>query len=64
MKKLILLQATNDGSYRTIRSTYGKLGGGNAVPNDGRASPFILEINYEKIETTRKLRSIEKEESE
>ena len=53
MKKLILLQATSDGSCRTIRSTYGKLGGGNAVTNDGRASPFILEINYEKVETTK-----------
>lgn len=53
MKKLVLIQATSDGSCRTIRSTYGKLRGGNAVPNDGRASPFILEINYEKIETTK-----------
>lgn len=65
MKRLILLQATSDGSCRTIRSTYGKLGGGVSRTLKAQAHDVgILQLHYDKIETTRKLCRIEKEESE
>lgn len=64
MKKLILLQATSDGVSRTIRANYYKQSGANALRNDGLIAPFVLQLHYDKIETTRKLRPIKKEESE
>ena len=44
MKKLILLQATSDGSCRTIRSTYGKLGG--VMRSQMTAEPLRLYCKY------------------
>ena len=64
MKKLILLQATSDGVSRTIRANYYKQGEANALRTDGLIAPFVLQLHYDKIETTRKFRPIEKEESE
>ena len=64
MKSLKLLQATSDGVSRTIRANYYKQSGANTLRNDGLIAPFVLQLHYDKIETTRKLRSIKKEESE
>ena len=64
MKKLKLLNTVSDNTCRTLCSTYGKRGGYNIFRNDGLVAPFVLQIHYDKVETTRKLRPIEKEESE
>lgn len=64
MKRLKLLQTTSNGVSRTIRANYYKQGGVNALRTDGLIAPFVLQLHYDKIETTRKLCRIEKEESE